>query len=129
MKFLHEHNLSEAAADLVRFDADSIRQVASAQKCAMPDIWLADADAYEKNGRVLRDSESPRLLAYSTRDRMLYATDGCNACSRSLAVELEQFASAELQGFAEENGLRLELLQRLAGLIGNTESDPLTGSS
>ena len=80
MNFYRERALSAAASNLIEFDADSIRQLVSAQRGAHPDVWLADPDAYEKNGRVLRDSETPRMLAYSTRDHVLYATDGCNSC-------------------------------------------------
>ena len=103
MNLLHQRSLSAAASDLIEFDADSIRRVGK------PDVWLADPDAYEKNGRVLRDSESPRMLAYSTRDHVLYATDGCNSCT----VNLDLRAVADLKGFAEENGLPYELLEKL----------------
>lgn len=78
MNFLRERALSPAAMNLVEFDADSIRRLGN------PDVWIADPDAYEKNGRVLRDAESPRMLAYSKKDRVLYATDGCNTCAREV---------------------------------------------
>jgi len=108
--------LSAKALDLVQFDYDSIRQVVSAEHLTTPDTWLVDPDEYEKNGRILRDSESPRMLAYSAKDRVLYATDGCNSCARHLPVKLESFSVDDLQLFATENELRLELLQRLAAL-------------
>ena len=117
MNFFRERALSQAASDLIQFDADSIRQVVSAQHLANPDVWLVDPDAYEKNGRVLRDSESSRMLAYSTRDRILYGTDGCNTCTRHLRTDLKLLPADELKQFAEENELRLELLQRLVELI------------
>jgi hypothetical protein len=108
MNFFRERPLSQAAADLVQFDADSIRQVASAQHSAAPDVWLADPDGYEKNGRVLRDNESARMLAYSTKDHILYATDGCNSCARKLNGSLEA---------VEANDIRIEFLQQLVSLV------------
>ena len=116
MNYLMERNLSEGARDLIGFDMDSIRQVVSAQRGHEPDVWLADPDFYERDGRVLRDSPSSRLLAYSRSDRLIYATDGCNACIRGLDVALESLTDSELQSFAEDNDLRLELLERLAEL-------------
>ena len=107
MNFLRQRELSAAASDLVEFDADSIRRVGS------PDVWLADPDAYEKNGRVLRDDESPRMLAYSTKAHMLYATDGCNTCTH--AVDLKTIPS--VKDFAEKNELRPDLLERLVALL------------
>ena len=79
MNYFRERTLSQAASDLIQFDADSIRQIAKPDD---PDFWVADPDKYEKNGRVLRDSESPRMLAYSSKKQILYATDGCNACAK-----------------------------------------------
>src|SRR2546427_6444065 len=119
MNFYHERALSAAASNLIEFDADSIRQLVSAQRGAHPDVWLADPDAYEKNGRVLRDSETPRMLAYSTRDHVLYATDGCNSCTRRVRLDLEMLPQDELKQFAEDNELRLELLEKLVALIGD----------
>jgi hypothetical protein len=107
MNFLRQRSLSAGASDLIEFDADSIR------RAGKPDVWLADPDAYEKNGRVLRDSESPRMLAYSTREHVLYATDGCNTCTHH--VDLKTHPS--LQVFSEESGLRLELVQELVNLL------------
>jgi hypothetical protein len=117
MNFLYERKLSQSASDLIEFDVDSIRQIVSSQKRGSPDVWLADPDQYEKNGRVLRDSDSPRMLAYSTRDRVLYATDGCNACARRPPANLESIPTGELKQFAEQNGLRLELLQMVVALL------------
>jgi hypothetical protein len=107
MNFLHQRSLSAAASDLIEFDADSIRRVGK------PDLWLADPDAYEKNGRVLRDSENPRMLAYSTREHVLYATDGCNTCT----VNLDLKAVTDLKGVAEENGLPFGLLEKLRSFV------------
>jgi hypothetical protein len=107
MNFLRQRELSAAASDLVEFDADSIRRVGS------PDVWVADPDAYEKNGRVLRDAETPRMLAYSTKAHVLWATDGCNTCTHQ--VDLKAISS--VKDFAEKNELRLDLLERLVSLM------------
>ena len=111
MNFFRQRALSAAASELIEFDADSIRRLGS------PDVWLADPDGYEKNGRILRDTDSPRMLAYSTKDRLLYATDGCNSCTRQLRGDLKELPTEELKRFAEENELRLELLERLVTLL------------
>jgi hypothetical protein len=117
MNFLRKAKLSKAASDLVEFDVQSIDQVVSSQHLAKPDVWLADPEAYEKNGRVLRDSDSPRMLAYSRKDQVLYATDGCNCCTRRVQSDLRLLASDQLQEFALHNELRVELLERLIGLL------------
>jgi hypothetical protein len=117
VNFFQERKLSQAASDLIQFDADSIRQVAAGQHDAPPDVWLADPDAYEKNGRVLRDSDSPRMLAYSTMSNVLYATDGCNSCVHHVSAELASLADDELKQFAAQNDIRPELLQGLAALL------------
>ena len=117
MKFLRERIISQAAADLIQFDSDSIRQVVAAQGRQAPDVWIADPDAYERDGRIFRDSDSPRLLAYSTADHFLYATDGCNSCARRVQTEIESLPQTDLKGFAEENGLRLDLIEKLITLI------------
>jgi hypothetical protein len=114
MNFFRERELSQAASDLVQFDAESIRQVVSSRHRSDPDVWLVDPDAYEQNGRVLRDTESARMLAYSTKDQILYCTDGCNSCARQ--VRLESLAADELKTFAADNELRPELVQHLATL-------------
>ncbi len=106
MNYFRDRTLSPAAANLVQFDADSIRRLGD------PDIWLADPDLYEKDGRPLRDSESPRMLAYSTKEHILYATDGCNSCSRNVTLPADN-----LKQFADDNDVRLELLQHLVKLI------------
>jgi hypothetical protein len=116
VNYFYDRRLSEAAEDLVHFDRDSIRQVIAAVRGAEPDIWLADPDAYEKDGRVFRDSPSSRLLAYSRGEKTLYLSDGCNACTRRLGVPLETLSDSELQTFAEDNALRRDLLERLADL-------------
>jgi hypothetical protein len=117
MNFYRQRQLSEAAKELIQFDADSIRLVLTAQHRGEPDVWLVDPDAYEKNGRVLRDSESPRMLAYSATDRVLYGTDGCNSCTRTVRTDLKSLPADELKQFAEDNELRLDLLERLVSLL------------
>ena len=117
LNFFSESTLSSAAADLVGFDADSIRQVVAAERHSAPDTWVVDPDQYEKDGRLLRDSASPRMLAYSTKDQILYATDGCNACARRLNAKLQTLPPDKLKSFAEENELRPELLEYLASLL------------
>ena len=111
MNFFRQRALSAAATELIDFDADSIRRLGN------PDVWLVDPDAYEKNGRILRDTDTPRMLAYSTKDHLLYATDGCNSCTRQLGTDLKELPPAELEKFADENELRVELLQQLVKLL------------
>ena len=117
MNYYRSRELSQAASDLVQFDADSIRQIVSAQHLSQPDVWLADPDAYEKNGRVLRDCDSPRMLAYAATEQMLYATDGCNSCARHVPAKLDSLPDDQLKQLAGENEIRPELLQRLASLL------------
>ena len=110
LKYFQQPELSAAASDLVRFDAASIRQVVSAERRREPDVWLIDPGEYERNGRLLRDSESPRMLAYSTKDGILYSTDGCNACAHRVPLD-------QLKKFAEDNELRPELVEHLLSLL------------
>jgi hypothetical protein len=117
MNFFREAELSQAASELIQFDAQSIQQVASGGHLNYPDVWLVDPVAYESNGRVSRDSESPRMLAYSIGDRVLYATDGCNSCLRKMPADLGRLSTEELKMFAQANDLRPELLEKLASLI------------
>jgi hypothetical protein len=117
MKFFRDCDLSQKAAELVRFDQDSIRQVAAAERSAVPETWVADPIEYEKNGRVLRDSGLPRMLAYSASDRTLYATDGCNSCARRLAAPIAAFSEVELAEFAANNELPLDLLKYLIATL------------
>ena len=114
LEYFSSVKLSKPAEDLIRFDMDSIRQMVAAKRGREPEIWLADPEGYERSGRVLRDSPSSRLLAYSPSDLTLYASDGCNACTRQLAVALESLTDSELQTFSEDNDLRLDLVERLA---------------
>ena len=109
--------LSTSASDLVQFDADSIRQIAKSRHAREPNIWVVDPERYEQNGRILRDSESARMLAYSKADLTVYATDGCNSCARQVPAKLRSLDPAELRAFADENGLPVELLQYLVSLL------------
>jgi len=113
LEYFTSSRLSAAAEDLLRFDMDSIRQVVAAERGREPEVWLADPEQYERAGHVLRDSPSPRLLAYSLFDKTIYASDGCNACTRRLPVALGSLTDSELQTFAEDNDLRLDLIDRL----------------
>lgn len=94
---------------------DSIRQVVAAAHGQQPELWLTDPDQYEINGRILRDSATPRLLAYSTAGKTLYVTDGCNSCSHKLEADLGALPADQLQLFAERTGIRLDLLKKLRG--------------
>jgi len=115
-----DYPLSEKALDLVQFDFDSIRQVVSAEHLSTPDTWLVDPGQYENHGRILRDSESPRMLAYSAKDQVLYATDGCNSCARHLPANLESFSADQLKVFADENEIRPEFLEHFVRLVTGT---------
>lgn len=116
--YLTENSLSAKAQDLVQFDVDSIRQAAKGEHASQPTIYVADPAQYEVNGRILRDSTSPRLLGYSPEDHILYANDGCNSCTHRLAANLESFSKGELQALAEVNKIRQELVGKMAEQAG-----------
>ena len=118
LAYFTERPLSQPVQDLIQFDIDSIRQFVAGQRDPMPDVWLVVPDEYEKNGRVLRDSETSRLLAYSTESRAVYATDGCNSCARRLPKNLEDLSPEELRSFAASNELRVDVVERLKSLVG-----------
>ena len=111
-----ERILSESAQDLVLFDVSSIGQVIAAQHSPAPDVWVADPDQYETNGRLHRDSDSSRLLAYASDHHIVYATDGCNSCTSSVGSPLENLKESELQELARNHELPLNLLKYLASL-------------
>jgi hypothetical protein len=77
-----ERPLSAKAMDLVEFDMASIRLLTHGVE---PSIWVVSTEQYELNGRVLRDSTSPRLLAYYPDTKATYVTDGCNTCTHDVA--------------------------------------------
>ena len=114
MVLFTDRPLSSQANDLVQFDMASIRQIVAARHGEPPALWLADPDQYERNGQILRDSTSPRLLACSSEGRTLYVTDGCNSCTHELDTILKSLSSLQLQGVAERSGIRIELLEKLA---------------
>jgi len=119
MRFLRltDHALSPKAEALIEFDMDSLRQVAHAKTAVAPELWIADPDLYEQNGRVLRDSTSSRLLAYSPETRTLYVTDGCNSCTHDLVIDVTALSDSEIEAFSKKNNIRRELLQKLAAAI------------
>jgi len=117
MTLLHltERSLSPKAIELMEFDMDSIRQVVAAEHNQQPELWLSDPDQYERDGRILRDSATPRLLAYSPQNKTLYVTDGCNSCSHQLEADLNRLTADQLQVLSEKTGIRLEFLRTLKG--------------
>lgn len=119
MKFHYSDDrpIPSTAAELVRFDADSIRQIASGLHRSCPDVWIVDPDGYEKKGHILRDTESARLLAYSSTENVLYASDGCNACAKALPADLPSLLPEQLSAIATQNSLPADLLTRLAQLV------------
>jgi hypothetical protein len=114
--YLTESPLSAKAQDLVQFDVDSIRQTAAGGHASAPSIYLADPAQYEENGRLLRDSTSPRLLGYSPEDHIVYANDGCNSCTHRLTADLKSLNTDQLRQFANANKIREELFLRIAEL-------------
>jgi len=115
--YLHDHSLSAKALALADFDMDSIRQIVAAKHSTLPAIWLVDPDQYERNGRLLRDSTSPRLLAYSPEDRVLYTTDGCNSCEHQLSTDLQALDTDAIRALADAGDIRPELLEGLVRLL------------
>lgn len=115
--YLREAALSSRARELIEFDADSIRMMTSAAHAAPPETWLVDPERYEKGGRILRDSTTPRLLAYSAPNRTLYVTDGCNSCSHVLPEGFEGWTPDQAGGFSEETGIPQEMVARMAALL------------
>jgi hypothetical protein len=87
---LNDREMPPKAEELIDFDMDSIRQIAKAERLKAPELWLANPDQYEETGRILRDSTSPRMLAYSPERMVLFATDGCNSCAHFLAADLKE---------------------------------------
>jgi len=114
--YLTESPLSPKAQDLVHFDMDSSRQASAGEHASQPTIYLADPAQYELNGRLLRDSTSPRLLGYSPEDHILYANDGCNSCTHRLTVDLKFLSSEEQNAFAAANKIPLKLVTGIAEL-------------
>jgi len=109
--------LSPKAAEFVQFDVDSIRQVVAGRHGTMPRYWLADPEQYEQNGRPLRDSSSPRLLAYSPEDQILYTNDGCNSCTHVLNEDLSRVSPERIRTLGTENTIAETLLTRMAEIV------------
>jgi len=111
--YFTDQTLSSKATDLIQFDVDSLRQVVAGEHGQEPTIWLANPDQYERDGRILRDSTSPRLLAYSRKDKTLYVTDGCNSCAHHLIDELQKLTAEQRRVFSKESSIRLDLIEKL----------------
>ena len=115
--YLTDAPLSAKAQELVQFDIDSIRQAAAGRRAAAPTLYAADPARYEKNGRILRDSDAPRVLGYSPTDNLLYANDGCNSCTHTAEAPVGGMTAAQLEAFAAANNVPLELLLKLAASL------------
>ena len=117
--------LSEEAQKLVDFDIESIQLVVAAQRSSEPDVWIVAPEGYQAKGHLLRDSDSIRLMAYSNRSDIIYATDGCNSCRHILETALEATDENGLATLAERAQLPLSMLRRLAELITKDNSSEL----
>ena len=106
--------LTDEAIQLVHFDVESVSQVLRAQQEEAPDVWLARPEGYQTEGHILRDSEAIRLIAYCGNARVIYATDGCNACRHHLQERLEQMSDDALRSFASDTQLPYPMLERLS---------------
>jgi|GEM_PF-1557099 len=116
---LHDREVTPKAQELIDFDMDSIRQIAKAEKLKAPQLWLANPDQYEVTGRILRDSTSPRMLAYSPERKVLFATDGCNSCAHFLSADLKDLDQETLDTFAKESEIKPDLLDRMVAILKN----------
>ncbi len=112
-----EQELNDEARKLVDFDVQSLLQMVAAERKCEPELWLAEPAGYEKDGHRLRDSASTRLIAYSIENRIVYGTDGCNACRHVLDSPLETCAPADLVSASEYTQLPLRMLERMAQLV------------
>ena len=116
---LNDRDVPPKAQELIDFDMDSIRQVAKAERLKAPELWLANPDQYEATGRILRDSTSPRMLAYSPERKVLFATDGCNSCAHFLAADLKELDEENLKAFANDSKIEPVLLNRMVAILKN----------
>ena len=116
---LSERDVPPKAQELIEFDMDSIRQIAKAERLRAPELWLANPDQYEETGRILRDSTSPRLLAWSPERKVLFATDGCNSCAHFLAADLKELDEDSLAEFANSSKIAPKLLDRMVAILRN----------
>lgn len=114
---LNDRELPPKGEELLEFDMASIRQIASSERLKAPELWLANPDQYEASGRILRDSTSPRMLAYSPERNVLFATDGCNSCAHFLAADLKELDEQALKTFAAESEIKPELIERMVAIV------------
>ncbi len=112
-----EQELHDEARRLVDFDVQSLLQMVAAERRSEPELWLAEPTGYEEDGHPLRDSASTRLIAYSIENRIVYATDGCNACRHVLDDPLEICQPSDLVSASEYTQLPLGMLERMAQLV------------
>lgn len=110
---LGNKTLSAKALDLLHFDRDSIMQSAAGRGGATPTVFVADPERYERNGRLLRDSETPRLVAYAPGDNTLYANDGCNSCTHILHVRIEDLDESEVEELSRAARIPEELAKAI----------------
>jgi len=116
---MNDRDVAPKAQELIDFDMDSIRLIAKAEQVRPPELWLANPDQYEDTGRILRDSTSPRLLAYSPERKVLFATDGCNSCAHFLTADLGELDAGALTAFANESKIEPKLLARMVAILKN----------
>jgi len=116
---LNDRPIPPKAEELIDFDMDSIRQIAKAERLKDPELWLANPDQYEETGRILRDSTSPRMLAYSPERKVLFATDGCNSCAHYLPADLKEYDEALLAAFSNDSRIEPGLLGRMVAILKN----------
>jgi hypothetical protein len=64
----------------------------------------------------LRDSQTSRLVAYAPEDHMLYATDGCNACVKTVDLAAAGVNRQMLEECTAISGVPRPLLERLIAL-------------
>jgi hypothetical protein len=121
VQYTDDRELQGPAQELVDFDVHSLLQLVAAERNPEPEFWLADPDGYEHEGHVLRDSSATRLMAYSREARIVYATDGCNACRHVLETALDGCAPDELKKVSTYTRLPFEMLERVAMLIRESE--------
>jgi hypothetical protein len=116
---LNDREITPKAQELVDFDMDSIRQIAASEKLRAPQLWLANPDQYESTGRILRDSPSPRMLAYAAERNVLLVTDGCNSCAHFLKGDLKEMDGEALKIFSTESHIAPQLLDRMIAILKN----------
>jgi len=116
---LSDRDIPPKAEELIDFDMDSIRQIAKSERLKAPELWLANPDQYEETGRILRDSTSPRMLAYSPERKVLFATDGCNSCAHFLPADLKELDDEKLRAFANDSKIEPVLLNRMVAILKN----------